>query len=93
MRGYHWPSQQRYRGIRAFDHYHCRLQLVSVINRWNDSAAAVALSYGSIGLFSLTGGLICTASPAQPVIQSAFVCAIFLLPLLFGGGETMVWLL
>jgi hypothetical protein len=41
-------------------------------------------------LFSLTGGLICTASPAQPVIQSAFVCAIFLMPLLFGGSETMV---
>ena len=35
------------------------------------------LSYGSIALFSLAAGLICTASPAQPVIQSAFVCALF----------------
>jgi hypothetical protein len=35
------------------------------------------LAFGSIVLFSLAAALICTASPAQPVIQSAFVSAIF----------------
>jgi hypothetical protein len=44
------------------------------------------LSFGSIALFSLSAALICTANPAQPVIHSAFVCALFLLPLLYGGG-------
>ena len=36
------------------------------------------LSFGSIALFSLSAALMCTANPAQPVIQSAFVCALFL---------------
>jgi hypothetical protein len=36
------------------------------------------LSFGSITLFSVAAGLMCTASPAQPVIQAAFFCAIFL---------------
>jgi hypothetical protein len=35
------------------------------------------LSFGSIALFSLSAALICTANPAQPVVQSAFVCALF----------------
>ena len=35
------------------------------------------LAFGSMALFSLSAALICTASPAQPVIQSAFVCALF----------------
>jgi hypothetical protein len=35
------------------------------------------LSFGSIALFSIAGSLMCTASPSQPVIQAAFVCAIF----------------
>jgi hypothetical protein len=35
------------------------------------------LSFGSIVLFASAGSLICLASPAQPVIQSAFVCMIF----------------
>ena len=35
------------------------------------------LSFGSIALFSLSAALICTANPAQPVIQSAFFCGIF----------------
>jgi hypothetical protein len=35
------------------------------------------LSLGSIALLSLSAGLICTATPAQPVIQSAAVCGIF----------------
>jgi hypothetical protein len=35
------------------------------------------LSFGSIALFSVSGALICTANPAQPVIQSAFFGAIF----------------
>ena len=35
------------------------------------------LSFGSIALFSLAAGLMCTATPAQPVIQSAFACAVF----------------
>ena len=35
------------------------------------------LSFASIALFSLSAALICTANPAQPVIQSAFVCALF----------------
>src|SRR6266705_5061197 len=35
------------------------------------------LSFASIALLSLAAGLICTASPSQPVIQSAFVGVIF----------------
>ena len=35
------------------------------------------LSFGSIALFSLSAALICTANPAQPVVQSVFVCALF----------------
>jgi hypothetical protein len=35
------------------------------------------LSFGSISLFSLSAALICTANPAQPVIQFAFVCVLF----------------
>src|SRR5215469_4466004 len=35
------------------------------------------LSFGSTALFSIAAGLMCTATPAQPVIQSAFACAIF----------------
>ena len=35
------------------------------------------LAFRSIAVFSLAAALICTASPAQPVIQSAFVCFLF----------------
>ncbi len=35
------------------------------------------LAFGSIAIFSLAAALICAASPAQPVIQSAVVCVIF----------------
>lgn len=35
------------------------------------------LSFGGIALFSLSAALMCTANPAQPVIQSAFVCVLF----------------
>lgn len=35
------------------------------------------LSFGSILLFAVPAGLICTASPSQPVIQSTFVGIIF----------------
>lgn len=35
------------------------------------------LSYGSIAVFALAAGLMCTASPSQPLIESAFVCAVF----------------
>jgi hypothetical protein len=35
------------------------------------------LAFGSIALVSLSAALICTATPAQPVIQSAFCCGIF----------------
>jgi hypothetical protein len=41
------------------------------------------LSFGSIALFSLSAALICTANPAQPVIQSAFVCGIFFVAAMF----------
>ena len=45
------------------------------------------LSFGSIALFSLSAALICAANPAQPVIQSVFVCGIFSSLLRSGGGE------
>ena len=45
------------------------------------------LSFGSIALFSLSAALICTANPAQPVIQSAFVCALF-----FAAAVVWRWL-
>jgi len=35
------------------------------------------LSFGSIALFAIPAALMCTASPSQPVIQSAFVGIIF----------------
>jgi hypothetical protein len=35
------------------------------------------LAFGSIAIFALAAALICTASPAQPVIQSALVSAMF----------------
>ncbi|HZR27135.1 MAG TPA: hypothetical protein VFA71_00030 [Terriglobales bacterium] len=35
------------------------------------------LSYGSVAVFALAAGLMCTASPSQPLIESAFVCAVF----------------
>jgi hypothetical protein len=41
------------------------------------------LSFGSIALFSLSAGLMCTANPAQPVIQSAFCCGIFFIAAAF----------
>jgi hypothetical protein len=37
----------------------------------------VPLSLAGISLFSVSAALICTANPAQPVIESAFVCGIF----------------
>jgi hypothetical protein len=40
-------------------------------------------SFGSIALFSLSAALMCTANPAQPVIQSAFVCGIFFIAAAF----------
>jgi len=45
------------------------------------------LSFGSIALFSLSAALICTANPAQPVVQSAFVCALF-----FAAAVVWRWL-
>jgi hypothetical protein len=45
------------------------------------------LAFRSIALFSLAAGLMCTASPSQPVIQSAFVSAI-----VFSAGIIRRWL-
>jgi len=44
------------------------------------------LAFGSIAVFSLAAGLMCTASPSQPVIQSAFVSAI-----VFAAGAIWHW--
>jgi hypothetical protein len=41
------------------------------------------LSFGSIALFSLSAALMCTANPAQPVIQSAYCGGIFFIAAAF----------
>ncbi|PYK12751.1 MAG: hypothetical protein DME65_03335, partial [Verrucomicrobia bacterium] len=45
------------------------------------------LSFGSIALLSISGALICTASPAQAVILSVFACALF-----FSAAVIWLWL-
>jgi hypothetical protein len=56
------------------------------------------LAFGSIALLAASAALMCAANPAQPIIQSAFACGIFIIAAAFwrwrndGGGAVRSFL-